>query len=274
MFKGVYFRFLDNLYRLILKRAEYISVVSEPLKFRVIETHGVEKEKVFVFPNGVDVRAFRTGIASGCLRSSLGVENKKVILFIGGITEDRGLALLVKALPKIVVKNQHVIVLIVGEGPQKFDLKKLAENMGVERFVKFIPPVSHEEIPRYISAADVTVGPLVARSDTFGSVPRKVLEYMACAKPVVVCYASVSRDLIIDGCNGFLIHPGETEELASVILKIISHPSLVAEVGQNARENVEKLYDWDIVMNNFEKVLRVAVAGGKHILTLKNESRD
>jgi len=86
---------------------------------------------------------------------------------------------------------------------------------------------------------------------------------MACAKPVVACYGSVSHDLIIDGYNGFLVHSGKTEELASVISKIIDHPNLVAKVGQNARESVEKLYDWDIVMNDFEKVLRAAVISDK-----------
>jgi len=111
--------------------------------------------------------------------------------------------------------------------------------------------------------SDVTIGPLKASVGTFGSVPRKVLEYMACAKPVVACYASVSHDLIIDGYNGFLIHPGKTGKLAAVISKIIGDPNLVAEVGQNARESVEKLYDWDIVVNDFEKVLRAAVIGGK-----------
>ena len=256
--KSMYLHFLNSLHRVMLKRAERVLVVSNYLKFKAIETHRLEKHKVLVFPNGVDVRRFRLGIDSDSLRSSLGVVNKKVILFIGGITEDRGLDLLVKALPKMLVKNPNVIVLFVGEGPQKAYLKKLAQDVGVERFVKFVPPVSHKDIPRYISLAEITVGPLVARSDTFGSVPRKVLEYMACAKPVVSCRGGVAQDLIIDGYNGFLIQPGDVEELASIISEVFNDPSLSKEIGLNARKYVEDLYDWDRIMDDFEIALRNA----------------
>jgi len=86
---------------------------------------------------------------------------------------------------------------------------------------------------------------------------------------VVACEGGVSHDLIIDGYNGFLIHPGKTEELASVISKIISHPNLVVEVEKNARESVEKLYHWDKVTDDFEKVLRATVIGDKKEFTLK-----
>jgi len=261
--KGMYLHFLNSVYRVTLRHAECVLVVSNYLKFKLVETNRLKKHEVLVFPNGVDVRRFRPGIDSDSLRSSLGVMNKKIILFIGGITEDRGLDLLVKALPKVMVKNPDVIVLFVGEGPQKAYLKKLAQDIGVERFVKFVPPVSHKDIPRYISLAEITVGPLVARLDTFGSVPRKVLEYMACAKPVVSCRGGVAQDLIIDGHNGFLFQPDDEEELASIISEVFNDPSLSKEIGLNARKHVENFHDWDIIMNGFEKVLFAAVIGDK-----------
>jgi len=259
--ESLYLHTLDNVYRVVLKRADYVSVVSSPLRSRLLGTHKLEKDRVLVFPNGVDIKSFRPDVRFGSLRRDLQVEGKKILLFTGSIIEARGLTLLIEALPEIISENSDIVVLIVGDGPQKSDLEKLAQRLGVERFVRFVPPVDHIEVPKYICMSDVTIGPLKSRIGTFGSVPRKVLEYMACAKPVVACYASVSHDLIIDGYNGFLIHPGKTEELASVISKIIDHPKLVAEVGQNARETVEKLYDWDVVTNDFEKVLRATVIG-------------
>ena len=272
--ESLYLRTLDNIYRVVLKRADYVSVVSSPLRSRFIETHKLEEDRVLVFPNGVDIKYFRPDVRFGSLRSDLQVEGKKILLFTGSIIESRGLTLLARALPEIIARNSDVVVLVVGDGPQKSDLEKLAQQLGVKRFVRFIPPVDHSEVPKYICMSDVTIGPLKARIGTFGSVPRKVLEYMACAKPVVTCNGGVSQDLILDGYNGFLIHPGKIKELASIVLKIIGHPNLATEVGQNARENVENLYDWDRIINDFEKVLRVAVAGGKHNFTLKNVSHD
>jgi len=260
--KGLYFHFLAGLHRVILKRAKFVFVVSNHLRSRIIKTHKLERDKVQVFPNGVNIRRFRPDIASDSLRSSLGLVSKKVILFTGSISEDRGLDLLVKALAEIVTKNPKVTVLIVGEGPKKSELNKLAEDMGVKRFIKFLPFVSHEVIPQYISMADVTVGPLVARLDTFGSVPRKVLEYMACAKPVVAVQGGVSSDLVISGYNGLLTRPNDAKELAAVILKLIDDSNFAEEVGLKARKSIEERYDMDKLMSQFEEALYEASKRG------------
>ena len=257
VFDSIYLHLLDNMYRMVLRRADYVLVVSDSFRSKVIETHKLDKRKVLVFPTGVDVKKFKPNIVPRSFRRSLGVEGKQVILFIGGVTEARGLELLVKALPEITSKNPNIVVLIVGRGPQKAEVERLAEDLGVRRFVRFIEPIVHGEIPKYICLADVTVGPLVATIETFGSVPRKVLEYMACGKPVVACYGGVSEDLILDKYNGFLVHDGKVEELAAVILEMLSNSDEVREVGLNARRHVEEFYDWDKVINGFDKILHM-----------------
>jgi len=251
---------LDSIYRKVLKRADRILVVSGPLRSRIIETHKLEEKKVVVFPNGVDTKIFNPDVAFASLQRGLQVEGKKVILFIGRIREERGLQILIKALPRIVAKNPAVRVLIVGDGPQKPRVKNLVQELMMQRFVKFIRSVNHSEIPRYICLADVAVGPLVANIDTLGSVPRKVLEYMACAKPVVTSYGGVSSDLVINEYNGFLVHPENLGELASVFLKAIESPDLIEEVGLNARKHVERFYDWNKIIDQMEEVLHSVFA--------------
>jgi glycosyltransferase involved in cell wall biosynthesis len=147
------------------------------------------------------------------------------------------------------------VLLFLGGGPQKAHLTKLVKAFNIERFVKFINWVNHDEIPKYICMSDVLIGPLVENVDTFGSVPRKVLEYMACGKPVVARYGGVSKDLIKDGYNGFLVYSEDPEELASLILKLINDPSLVRKVGLNAREYIRAFHDWDRLISQFEKTL-------------------
>lgn len=254
----IYLRMLDNVYRLIFKRADYILVVSGPLRLRMIETYELEKDKVVVFPNGVDIKKFRPDVNFGSLRRNLKLNGKKVILFIGRIGKERGLTLLVKALPKIAEVNSNIMVVFVGYGPKKSDLEKLAHKLNVKRFVKFVDPVDHGEIPKFICMSDVAIGPLVATIDTFGSVPRKVLEYMACAKPVIVCRGGVSQDLITHGYNGFSIPSPDIEGLTSTVSKVINSPELVKKVGLNARKHVEKFHDWDKIISKFEKVLCAA----------------
>jgi len=255
-FESLYLRLLDKIYRAVLRLADYVCVVSNPLRLMVVQTHKLREDKVLVFPNAVDIKTFRPNMNASSLRRALGVEGRKILLFAGRITEERGLALLIKALPKIVAEKSDVMVLVVGEGSQKSYLERLAMELRVEEFVRFIQPVSHIKMPKFISLSEVTVGPLVATLDTLGSVPRKVLEYMACAKPVVVCRGGVSSDLIIQGYNGFLIPPEDTDELASVILKLVNNSDLAKEIGSNAREYVEQFYDWDKLMDEFDGVLQ------------------
>lgn len=255
-FEGLYLHLLDNLYHVILRHAGFVLVVSSPLRSKIIETHKLKKDKVLVFPNGVDTNLFKPNKDFSHLQHAFKVDGKKVLLFTGGITAERGLSLLVEAVPKITAKDSNVAILIVGYGPQKSELEKLALRLGVEKFVRFVPPVEYREMPSYICLADVTIGPLVARLDTFGSVPRKVLEYMACAKPVVACQGGVSSDLIRNGYNGFLIRPGDADELASTILKIINGPGLAEKVGRNAERHVKEFHDWDKIIDEFEQALQ------------------
>jgi len=263
VYESLFLSMLFNVYRVVLRWSDHVLVVSGPLRSKTIERYKLDKSKVTVFPTGVDTKKFRPDIDSSFLQHDLHLEGKKILLFIGRIREERGLAVLMKALPRITAKTSDVRVLIVGDGPKKSDLVRLIQELRVERLVTFVRSVGHDEIPRYICMSDMAIGPLVATIDTYGSVPRKVLEYMACAKPVVACRGGVSQDLIVDGYNGFLFGPGNVDDLAPVILKAISNPGLVKKMGLNARRYIEDFYDWDKIMSVFEKVLYVSLTNVK-----------
>jgi glycosyltransferase involved in cell wall biosynthesis len=255
IFQKMFLRIINSIYHLVFRRADHIFVVSNPLKLSMIKTYKLNHSKISVLSNGVDTNKFKPGINFVSIKRNLQINEKKVILFIGVLRKERGLTRLVKALPIIIDKNSNLVLLFLGGGPQKAHLTKLVKAFNIERFVKFINWVNHDEIPKYICMSDVLIGPLVENVDTFGSVPRKVLEYMACGKPVVARYGGVSKDLIKDGYNGFLVYSEDPEELASLILKLINDPSLVRKVGLNAREYIRAFHDWDRLISQFEKTL-------------------
>jgi glycosyltransferase involved in cell wall biosynthesis len=255
IFQRIFLRIIDCIYRLIFRHADHIFVVSNSLRLSIIKTYKLNNHKVSVFPNGVDINTFRPDINCASIRHDLQVKQKKVLLFIGVLRKDRGLTQLIKALPIIIKKNSNLVLFFIGNGPEKAHLIKLVKEFNIEKFVRFIGWVSHNEIPKYICMSDVLIGPLIKNVDTFGSVPRKVLEYMACAKPIVVRYGGVSKDLIKDGYNGFLVYSEDPKELASLILKLMNDFSLVRKVGLNAREFVKEFHDWDRLIPHFEKTL-------------------
>jgi len=252
---------------MVFKRAALMFVVSNPLRLKVIQTFKLGVDKVFVLPNGVDTRKFRhEPDEAKLLRRRLASDNQAILLFVGGIRKERGLMGLIKAMPAIIAKNPRLLVVFIGRGPQKSEVEILVHELDLEDFVRFIPVVDHGKIPTYINMSDITIGPLTASIVTFGSVPRKVLEYMACAKPVVACRGGVSPDLITDGYNGFLFDYNDIKELSSIILRILNDTNLRRTIGINARLHVEAFHDWDKIVGGFEKTLQ-EVAGNVVVRT-------
>lgn len=240
--------FLSHLNSVALKRAKVILALSSEMKLLIMKMYQMGGEKIIVFPNGVNTQIFKDGIICAKVREELKVKNRKTLLYIGRLAQlyrRKGLEFLIEVMPKVVSKEPRVILIIVGLVSEKVkeELRSLASSLKVENHVKFVNRVPYCDIPRYISVADICVGPLYPSLYTYGSVPRKVLEYIACAKPVIACQGGVSSDLIIDGSNGLLVSHGDYEKLASRVLELLENPGWARRMGLNGRHDALNRYD-------------------------------
>jgi len=261
--KRIYNVVLGDLNLHVLKRSSAILVQSQEL-MNVAKRDGVDEEKMIFFPNGVDTGIFRSGIKSNKLRKRLGLDGKTVILFLGGLYRGRHPELLVKALPDIIREAEDLVVLFVGEGTEKPKLLSLVRRLGVSNFVKFVGSVEHSVAHKFVSLADVAVGPLTITSfpSIYGATPLTVLENMACEKPVIVCRGAVSESLVIDGYNGIVLNPGDVSELSAAVVNLIRDQKLSKSIGRNARRHIETVYSWDVLITRLERVLSSLVSAG------------
>lgn len=261
MLKRIYNTVLGNINMRVLRQSSVILVQSPELRNVANQQGCIEKERMMIFPNGVDTNFFRPGTKSEGLRKKLGLEGKIVILYLGGLYRYRHPELLIKALPNIVREVRHLKTLFVGRGPEELRLQALAEHLGVSDHVEFVGSVKHSIVPKFISLAHVTVGPLTMTShpSIYGATPISVAECMACAKPVVVTCGAVSRSVVIDGYNGLVLEPGDVSGLSSAVIKLIEDQELCKSIGQNARKHVEKVCSWDVLISRLEKVLDLLV---------------
>jgi len=259
--KRMYHTVLGDINLRFLRRSNAVLVQSPELK-RVVNQQGcIESEKMFIFPNGVDTSAFRPGIESESLRKELRLEGKTVLLYLGGLYKYRHPELLIKALPNVIRDTKNLRTLFVGRGPEEPALSALAKRLGVSDYVGFIGSVKYSLVPRFISLADVTVGPLTVTRypSIYGATPRTVAEYMACAKPVVVTRGAVSESTIIDGYNGMVVEPADVEGLSEMVVNLIEDIGLSRRIGQNAREHIEKTCSWKVLIARLESVLNSLV---------------
>ena len=217
-----------------------------------IASLGVPPAKVTVIPNGIDPALFYPTPPTGPRPGE-----PATILYIGTLADWQGLDTLIHALPQLLA-NQPVQVHIVGRGRkrQRKQLLKLATKLGVAEALHLAPAVRYEAIPGLIAQADICVAPLGYndRNVTQGCCPIKVLEYMACARPVVAANLPVVRELARPGREALLFTPGDPDDLARQILTLLHNPTLAADLSRQASQHAHTHFTWQLAQ---ERLLAV-----------------
>lgn len=235
---------LKRFERLNHVSADKIFVVSEVERRNLVRA-GIDAKKIVVNPNGVDADLFRPGRGGGRVRQSLGVEGKIVVGFIGTFGPWHGAPTLAEAATKT-SKAAGCHFLFIGDGNQRNLAESIIESGGAAPRTTFTGRVPHAEAPDYLDACDILVSPHVESVDGtefFGS-PTKLFEYMAAARPIVASRLGQIADIIVDGENGLLVEPGDTNALARAIERLAKDEALRARLGEAARRTVIERYTW------------------------------
>ena len=182
------------------------------------------------------------------MKETLGIEGKKVVLFVGRLVSHKGLDYLIDSAK---FTGKDIAYLVVGSGDYMDNLKGRAKERDVQDRVIFTGSVSFDDIPKYFAACDVFVLPSISRLEAFGLV---VLEAMASSKPVVVSDIPGVTELVSDGEEGLHAEPMNAEDLAQKINLLISDEALKKRLGENGRRKVERDFTRDKVVSQIEEV--------------------
>ncbi len=180
-----------------------------------------------VLYNGVDTKFF-----DGRLKKHKGFR----IAFVGRLIKEKGVQDLLKA-----VKDLDVEVVVVGKGPFEQELKKLGG--------KFVGEKDSAGVRDVLSACDILVNPSYGEG-----LPTSVLEAGAMGLPVVATDVGGTSEIIEDGRNGFLVHPGNVSELRKSIKKLLN-ADLCKKMGKNLQKTVKQKFDWDEITEKIEQTL-------------------
>lgn len=242
---------LERYERLNLDAAARIFVVSE-VERRNLEARGVDANKIVVNPNGVDVDRFRPRAGGTEARGELGIRDDEVVAgFIGTFGPWHGVEKLAEAI-KTIPASVPVRFLLVGSGSLHAEVEKQLESESGR--VIFTGSVGHDRVPALLDACDILVAPhvpLADGSEFFGS-PTKVFEYMAMGKAIVASRLGQIGEVLADRETALLVQPGNVEELATAIVKLVGSEELRKRLGARAREVAEKEHTWT---HNAQRVL-------------------
>jgi PEP-CTERM/exosortase A-associated glycosyltransferase len=237
-----------------LGHADAITTICEGLRDDIC-ARGVPPEKVTVVPNAVDIEEFSEGgVPDPGLKQRLGLDGGWVLGFVGSFYAYEGLALLLRALTKLLAQGERARVLLVGGGRQEAELKQLASELGVADHVVFTGRVPHGEVQRFYNLIDVLVYPRLSMRLTELVTPLKPLEAMAQGRLLVASDVGGHRELIRHGETGTLFKAGDAQALAAAVTGLLRQPARWPALKAAARRYVETERTWKMSVARYEGV--------------------
>lgn len=241
----LYQRYERAILRLVLKKAGVVIALTEHMKSKIEEYYGI---KSFVVPNGINLEKFE-GLSKTELRVKLCIgQDEKIITFIGRLHPVKGVRYLIQAMNLIKDREPNAKLLLIGDGQDRVSLSEEVKKSNLESFVTFLRQIPSQNIPDYTIASDVFVLPSL--SEGF---PLTVLEAMASGLPVVTTKVRGLPEIVTEGENGFLVEPGNPEQLAEKISLLLENKELRLKMSLNNREKA-KQYSWENVVEKLEKI--------------------
>jgi len=196
--------------------------ISDSTKQDLVE-RGVREERIGVVPCGIDHETYSSGQGE---RSPT-----PVIAFLGRLRKYKGVQYLIRSFRTLAGEFPEIRLIIVGDGPYRTSLEKLARSLGLSERITFTGFVSQEEKVDILRKAWVAASP--SPKEGWGLT---VIEANACGVPVVASASPGLRDSVKPGVNGLLVPHGDVRELAGALRRIVSDPELLDRLSAGALE--------------------------------------
>jgi glycosyltransferase involved in cell wall biosynthesis len=247
----------DFLYR----RSNHIVVVSPAFQRYLIERRNVAANKISVIENGVETDLFAPQSAETvrAVRRQLSADGKFLVSYIGTMGNAHGLETLLDAATELQYRDLQVQFLLVGEGAEKEQLQVLARGRGLAN-ITFLDQQPREEIPQLISASDACLV-LLRKSEIFKTViPTKMLEFMSCARPVILGVEGQARELLDEAGAGIAMEPENSDALVDAILQLRENRALAETLGQKGREFILGRFSRTTTAKSYLEILERVVS--------------
>jgi glycosyltransferase involved in cell wall biosynthesis len=208
-------------------RADAVTVASRFLESRFGGT---------LIPHVRDTEAWDPGRYDGrAVRAALGAATRPLVMFLGTPRTYKGVDDLVAAVAHL---GGDALLALVGVRPGSPE----AARWSSFPFVRVVPEIAFDDVPCYLSAADVVAVPQRATPDTIGQVPAKLFDAMALGRPVVSTAVSMIPE-ILDGC-GVVVPPGDVRALGEAVRRLLADRPRAEALGRQARARCQEQYSF------------------------------
>ncbi|OIJ10382.1 hypothetical protein BKP37_17700 [Anaerobacillus alkalilacustris] len=249
--------------KIAISQVDKIITISNYIGQAIIELYPEAEPKLQTIYSGVDLDRFVPAYTEKgkkikeVVRRAHNLEGKKVILFAGRLSANKGADVLVRAIPELEKKHHNIALVIVGS--KWFSTNEITDYVAYVRALadRLSVPVittgfvSPDEIQNWFVASDIFVCP----SQWQEPLARVHYEAMAAGLPIITTARGGNPEVIEVNKNGYVVeNPEDPKEFANYISQLISSPNLCKELGQYGRKLAEEKYNWNRVVNNISSV--------------------
>ncbi len=231
---------------LLRKHSDQIIVHGNRLKYQILTEYGVSSKIV----NSVPIGEHETEPFKIYEKPDL-KEDRHVILFFGRIYEYKGLKYLIEAEPKISEKIPDIKIIIAGEGDDFEKYKSIIKNK--ENFIIYNYRIPYQQGAELFQRSSIVVLPYIEGSQS-GVVPTAY----SFKKPVVATDVGSIPEIVDDGVTGLIVSPGDSNELANAIIKLLSDDNLRKNMGEKAYIKLKTDLSWDNIAKKTIQIYKKA----------------
>lgn len=239
-----------SIEKIILKFVDNTVVLSES-DAQYISSSELKKDRVEILPNAINPADFTAYINVDTTEfiEKYHLEGRKRILFVGEVTNRKGIPTLIKSIPLLIKKvlKEEAVFVIVGSGENLSGARALARNLDVESHVVFTGRLPFVELMQAYRSADLFVLPSLSEG-----LPTSILEAMYFGIPVVATDIPGVRDHFSD--FALLVPPSNEHALADAIYKLLEDRELAIELAHDGKTLVLSRYTWDCISNEYESI--------------------
>ena len=237
---AIVYKVIGPFLRVIWNHADALIANSAGLKKMAEDFY--DKKWIDIIYNGVDTDQFYPAAGKSC-RS---IDDTIHILFVSRLIERKGLQFIIPKLREFEEKSHKKIRLtIVGDGPYRGELEKLAMDNSCMELIRFEGQKDKSELLPYYQQADIFILPSKKEG-----MPNVVLEAMACGLPIVMTPCEGSSELVTD--NGII---SSLDAFADNVIKLCVHAELRQTMGQNSLTNINQHFKWERIAGKYLTVL-------------------
>lgn len=233
-----------------LRRAAAIVATSREQRRLIKKFYNLADEKVFTVFNGIETQMIDR---DDTLKARLGFSAEdKVIVSIARLKKEKGIHLLLEALPEISQEVPRAKAVIVGDGEYRRRLEEMTQRLNLQDRVRFVGLVPYADLGKYLQLADVFVNSTIREN----GYDLTIIQAMAYGKVVVVSCLQSLLGVIESGENGFLVPRGDVRELSRSVARVLQDEGIRKKVGKAAQTKAVNFFSVENMVRATEDVLK------------------